>query len=337
MRIVLVCPYSFDVPGGVGTHVRGLAQWLRGNGYDAVVVAPGTFSGDDQEILVGGAKGFAFNGSVANLAISPHQMRMVRGLVKDADVVHVHEPLTPGIGFAAALTAKRLVVTHHASFRPRLTRPVLRAMSRMIGPRVAMAVSKAAAFTALSATGIRPLVVPNAIELPPAGKRADGLPLVFFVGRRDDPRKGFRLFMDVAERMQDEARFVAIGPGHARSDYVADLGVVTDADLHEWLRQGSVLLAPNTGGESFGMVLVEALAHGLSVAASDLPAFRDLAGGSSAFSWFPAGDVAAAASSLRARLADAPDPAASRRVAERYSWEVVGPRILAQYKRAAAS
>ncbi|MFD0867391.1 glycosyltransferase, partial [Tessaracoccus lubricantis] len=167
--IALVCPYSLDRPGGVATHVLGLASWLRDRGHDAFVVAPGTGVPGDGTQLVGPAVGVPFNGSVAQLAVLPAQARRTLTAIADADVVHVHEPLTPGIAFAAARAARgRLVVTHHAHFRPGLFTAPLRLRASLLPLRTSIAVSEAACRTAVAVTGLVPAVIPNAVAVPPA-------------------------------------------------------------------------------------------------------------------------------------------------------------------------
>lgn len=337
MTIGIVCPYSFDQPGGVGTHVRGLAHWLREQGHGVLVVAPGTGSSKPGEMLVGDSVPLQFNGSTAHLALAPAQARRAIAALREADVVHVHEPLTPGLSFAVARACRPLVVTHHAQFAPGLLTPVLRMRSAVLGQRVSLAVSDGAAATALAATGAHPDVIPNGIALPEENdKPTSNLPVVVYVGRRDDARKGYSTFEAVAERMSHEARFVALGPGRVSSRHVAEYGAVTDAERNAWLREASVLMAPNTFGESFGLILVEALARGCGVVASDLPTFRAVADDPRCMSWFPPGDVEAATESLRKRLTMGSDASTARQLAARYSWEHVGPRVIAAYEQARA-
>ncbi|WP_297751364.1 glycosyltransferase family 4 protein [uncultured Tessaracoccus sp.] len=337
MKIGIVCPYSFDQPGGVGTHVRGLAHWLHEQGHGVLVVAPGTGSSKPGEMLVGDSVPLQFNGSTAHLALAPAQARRAIAALREADVVHVHEPLTPGLSFAAARACRPLVVTHHAQFAPGLLTPLLRMRSAMIGRRVSLAVSDGAAATALAATGAHPDVIPNGIALPEENdKPTSQLPVVLYVGRRDDARKGYPIFEAVAERMSHEARFVALGPGRVSSHHIAEYGAVTDAERNAWLHEASVLVAPNTFGESFGLVLVEALAHGCGVVASDLPTFRAVADDPRCMSWFPPGDVEAATEALRKRLTVGGDASIARELAARYSWEHIGPRIVAAYEQARA-
>lgn len=348
MRIALVCPYSFDRPGGVATHVRGLATWLATQGHVVDVVAPGTSARRGAPVvgvtehLLGRAVGFGFNGSTAQLAVSQPQADAARRIARDADVVHVHEPLTPGIAFAVAKQAPRLVVTHHAAFAVGTPlRAALRRRARRLGERVGIAVSQAAADTALRATGARPTVVPNGMVLPPApparsGWRGGEAPRIGFLGRRDEPRKGFPVFGRVAEAARAAgvpARFEAAGPGRATHPSVRTLGALDDDAKAAWLRTVDVLVAPNLGGESFGIVLVEALAAGADVVASDLPAFTDVLTEAGAGRGFAVGDVEACLRSVREALAAPVDPLRAHRAAARWSWDCVGPAVLAAYGR----
>ncbi len=325
MRIALVTPYSLDVPGGVGTHVLGLARWLREQGHDAFVVAPGERVVDAgvPVRLLGRATPLPFNGSTARLALAPAQARAARAAAATADVVHVHEPLTPGAAFAVGALG-----------------PVLRARAALLPrERVSLAVSEAAAATARAATGVTPEVVPNAIELPALSTQRSasasrpahgaGRPMVLFLGR-DEPRKGFPVFAEVA-RSGVDAEFVAVGPT-TPTPGVSVLGAVSDAERARLLSAATVLVAPNLAGESFGLVLVEALAHGAAVLASDLPAFRAVVDDPAVARFFPPGAATAATAGLRELLATPPDPALTRAAAAPYAWDSVGPRVLRAYE-----
>ncbi|MDO5677399.1 MAG: glycosyltransferase family 4 protein [Propionibacteriaceae bacterium] len=334
MRIAQVCPYSLDQPGGVASHVLGLASWLRSRGHSVVVIAPGEGESTDELHLMGRAMSLPFNGSVAHLGVRPDQAMRTRAALDGADLVHVHEPLTPGIAYAAARAARgRLVVTHHASFHPGLLALPLRLRSALLPPRESIAVSSAAAETARAVTGSEPVVVANAVPLPPSpdGVRERGL--VLFVGRLDEPRKGYPVYAALAG-LVPEARFVAIGPGGGGASGVEELGALTDRERDEWLSRAEVLVAPNRFGESFGMVLIEALARGCAVVASDLPAFREVVSDPGVASFFPVDDVALAAEALRARLNSPADPEKAWRAAGRFTWDVVGPEVEAVYAAA---
>lgn len=333
LRIALVCPYSLDQPGGVATHVLGLAGWLRGRGHNALVVAPGTGESTAETHLLGRAMSLPFNGSVAHLGVTPDQAMKARAAIDGADIVHVHEPLTPGLAYAAArASGGRLVVTHHAHYRPGLLALPLRLRSALLPARQSIAVSSAAADTARSVTGATCTVIPNAVPVPGAPTQLPDAdpPIVVFLGRLDEPRKGYATFVDVA-RAVPEARFVAIGPGQGVEGPVEALGWLPEAERDRWLNRASILMAPNRFGESFGMILVEALARGRAVVASDLPAFREVVDDPAVSSFFAVDDVASAAAAVRARLRAPADPTAAWQVAQRFSWDAVGPRIEAVY------
>lgn len=341
LQVVLVCPYSLDVPGGVGSHVLGLARWLSVQGHRPTIVAPGERTVDAgagvRIELLGAATALPFNGSVANLALRPSQSRRAVQLLAGADVVHVHEPLTPGAGHATARAAGRLVVTHHANYRlPAPLNAALRIRSRRLGPRLALAVSHDAARTALAVTGARPAVVPNAVHLPGAVEVVPrARPRVAFLGRCDERRKGFAVFAELARLARVggvDAEFVAAGPGRSRATAVRHLGTLDEQGRARFLAGTDVLVAPNTSGESFGMVLVEALAAGCDVVASDLPAFVGLLAEAGVGATFRTGSATSALEVLRTRLATPIRPEEARVAARRWGWERVGPEVVAAYE-----
>ncbi len=344
VHVALLCPYSLDTPGGVATHVLGLAAWLLSRGDKVTVVAPGTRTPSVPEgvalHLVGRSVDLRFNGSVAQLALRPGQRVAALRAVRGADVVHVHEPLTPGIAFAVARAADNLVVTHHASFAPsRTVSAFLRRRAAGLAPRASIAVSRAAQQTARAVTGETPRIIGNGVLMPDPPPPRDGWrggvrPRIGFLGRLDEPRKGFAVFRAVAERGHQagfDAEFVALGPGTVNPGSVRLLGIVDDSDRTSALQQVDVLLAPNLFGESFGLILVEALAAGCSVVASDLPGFADVLAESGTGRTFPSGDVDAALAALRAVVGAPEDPLVLHESAQSWSWEALGPRVREQY------
>ncbi|MEO7589252.1 MAG: glycosyltransferase family 4 protein [Arachnia sp.] len=350
MHVALVCPYSLDAPGGVGTHVMGLARWLASAGHAVTVIAPGTLPRptiDGVTIhLLGPARNFRFNGSVAQLAVGRRQGIDALRVAATADVVHVHEPLTPGAAFVVARGSSPLVVTHHASFE--VAGPLalaLRLRAGALGPRQSIAVSRAAAATARSACGVDPVVIGNGVLLPAAppprqGWRGGARPRIGFLGRLDEPRKGFGVFRRIAELAGLgglDAEFVALGPGSVEPGPVQLWGVVDDETRDRTLLTVDVLVAPNLFGESFGMVLVEALASGCDVVASDLPGFRDVLDAAGAGARFPVGDASAALAVLRARLGEPVHPETLHAAARQWGWDALGPLILRRYGAALAT
>ncbi len=333
LHIALVLPYCLDSPGGVAQHVLGLARWLIQRGHHVQVIAPGTRPVDEAfpVHLLGGATPLRFNGSTAELALSRGQAKAALALVAKADVAHVHEPLTPGVGHAVARASQPLVVTHHAAFSQGLARCV-RPLGRRLPRRVAIAVSQAAADTAYAATGRRPRVVPNGIELPkaPSGQRDE---TVVFIGRRDDPRKGYAHFGRLA-RSIPHARFVAVGPGHRTELAVEELGLISDESKHDVLGRARILVAPHTFGESFGVTIVEALAYGCAVVGYGLASFRAVVDDPSVSTWVPIGDLHALREGVVHRLARPIDPVQAWRSAAPFSWDDVGPRVEDAYRAA---
>lgn len=338
MRVALVVPYSLDTPGGVATHVMGLAAWLENRGHHPHVFAPGTRQPAHgvPTTLVGPATPVPFNGSVARLALSPGQAARVLHEVADFDVVHVHEPLTPGLAFAVARGARApLVVTHHAAFRiGPLTSHLLRRRAASLPPRVSIAVSESAASVVRASTDLPLRIIPNAIDLPVApGPRAGSRPRVVFVGRATERRKGFDVFAR-ASAMLPDVDFIAVGPGRTRASGVTMLGPVSDAALGNVLASADALLAPNRFGESFGMVLVEALGAGAAVIASDLPSFRAVVDDPRLASFFTVGEAREAAGLVRRRLAQPIDRRLAWQTAGRFGWGTVGPSVEAAYREA---
>lgn len=324
MKISLVCPYSLDIAGGVGSHVLGLAHWLTANGYQPQVIAPGNhpITADFPIWLLGSSVRLPFNGSTARLAVRSDQRRRAIALAADSDLVHVHEPLTPGIGYSSAKRAKRLVVTHHANFKvPGLLSLALRARANHLGRRISIAVSPAALDTVQN-FGVQAELIPNAIALPQHRQKPE-TQSVLFLGRKEDPRKGYQLYRRLRSRLAGIVQFTELSSGTA-----------SRAEVEDALNRATILFAPNLGGESFGLILAEALSFGTGIVASALPAFRAVIDDDKVVSWFPPGDLAAAETALLARLAAGVDVDAARKAANRFSWEKVGPQIVRNYELA---
>ncbi|MFB9236763.1 glycosyltransferase family 4 protein [Plantactinospora siamensis] len=369
MRIGIVCPYSFDIPGGVQNHVTDLAEALIGLGHRVSVLAPADEDSPLPEYVVpaGRAVPLPYNGSVARIAFGPvSTARVRRWLARGAfDVLHVHEPLTLSISMLAVLSARGPVV---ATFHTAMTRS--RALSAAQG-LLQLVLEKITARIAVSALARRVQVehldggaveIPNGVAvakfagaepLPgwpgPTGAGSGGA--LGFLGRFTEPRKGFPVLRDAfvpLARNRPGLRLLVAGPGdpdelfagvpaelHGR---ITHLGLVSEADKARMLRSVDLYVAPNTGGESFGMILTEAMAAGTPVVASDLDAFRRVLDGGRAGRLFPTGDAAG----LRAALAGLLDDPAERdrlagcatEVVSRYDWPVVARRVLEVYETA---
>ena len=366
MRIGMVCPYSFDVPGGVQSHVLQLAEVMRSRGQDVSVLAPASPRVSLPEFVVsaGRAVPIPYNGSVARLQFSPAVHGKVRRWLAEGefDVLHVHEPNAPSLSMWALRVAEGpIVATFHTSTTKSLSLAVfgglLRPMQEKIVGRIA--VSDLARRWQMEALGSDAVEIPNGVDVASIASAPllDGYPrpgkTVLFLGRYDEPRKGIAVLIDalpglvehfpgvqvlvVGRGDEDELRSNAGGlAGHLRF-----LGQVDDAAKASALRSADVYCAPNTGGESFGIVLVEAMAAGTPVVASDLHAFRRVLRDGDAGRLVPVEDGAALAAGLVAVLED--NRLANRYVAagadavRRYDWSVVADQIMRVYETVAGS
>ena len=362
MRIGLVCPYTWEVPGGVREHVSGLAEALMDLGHEVSVIAPA----DDDAILpsyvvpAGRAVPVPYNGSVARLAFGFLSASRVRRWLKDGDfdVLHVHEPAAPSLSLLACWVADGpIVATMHAAM-PRsralhAAQPILASALEKISGRIAVA--EAARSTLVEHLGGDAVLIPNGLHVS-RYEKAEPLPgfpgrggTLGFLGRLDEARKGLDILLAAFTLMAAERpdlRLLVAGRGDpdevyaqvppALRDRVVLLGQVSDADRIRMLHSVDVFCAPNTGGESFGYVLVEAMASGAPIVASDLEAFRQVLRGGEAGELFPTGDPAALAAAA-GRLLDDPARratlAANAAVAVReFDWSVVARDVLRVYQ-----
>lgn len=358
MKIGLVSPYSLVHPGGVQNHILGLAGWLLAQGHEPAILAPGDAPPDvltrrglspAHLTSLGRTVAVPWNGSVARIAGGPRTAWRVRRWLANADldILHLHEPVTP----SASLWALReshlpTVATFHcATPRSRLLALAGKALSGVLGHiDVALAVSDTAARVVSSHLGLRPDVVPNGIHAGDFGGARGSFcpPLIVFLGRLTEPRKGLSTLLAAVPRLATLAgpfELAVAGPGERPlPPPVRALGPVTDAERSDLLRHADVLVAPNTGRESFGLILVEAMAAGASVVASDLPAFSDVLtspDGRRMGRTFPASDAEALARAVAATLLDpGPTPGELRAYAGSFDWSQVGPRVLEAYARA---
>ncbi|MGC9668541.1 glycosyltransferase family 4 protein [Planosporangium sp. 12N6] len=364
MRIGIVCPYSFDVPGGVQNHVRDLAEALIRLGHEVSVLGPADEDAQLPPYVVsaGRAVPVPYNGSVARLTFGPLSAARVRRWLTAGrfDVLHVHEPFTPSLSMLAVLAARGPVV---ATFHTAMTRSramaaaqgVLQLVSEKITGRIA--VSELARKVQVEHLGNSAWEIPNGVDVArfTAAAPLPGWPgpggAIGFLGRYTEPRKGFSVLRDafaLLAPVRPGLRLLVAGRGEP-DDVVADLpaevrerivflGMVSDDEKARMLRSVDVYVAPNTGGESFGMILTEAMAAGTAVAASDLDAFRRVLDNGRAGALFPNGDGKALAE-LLGRLLD--DPATRDALVTRaaevvagYDWPVVAARVLEVYTTA---
>lgn len=363
MRIGIVCPYSWDVPGGVQFHIRDLAEHLTRLGHDVSVLAPA----DDETPLppyvvsAGRAVPVPYNGSVARLNFGFLSAARVRRWLHDGrfDVIHIHEPASPSLGLLSCWAAQGpIVATFHTS-NPRsramiAAYPILQPALEKIRARIA--VSEYARRTLVEHLGGDAVVIPNGVDVDffeRAEPRKDWQGgTIGFIGRIDEPRKGLPVLVRALPKILAEhpgTRLLVAGRGDAQEaveplppgmrDRVEFLGMVSDEDKARLLRSVDLYVAPNTGGESFGIILVEAMSAGAPVLASDLDAFKQVLGQGEAGELFANEDADALAAAAVRLLAD-PDRRAQLRArgsehVRRFDWSVVGSDILAVYETVA--
>jgi phosphatidyl-myo-inositol alpha-mannosyltransferase len=326
MRIGIVCPYSLTVPGGVQAQALGLARELRRRGHEARVLGP--CDGPPPESFVtplGDSLPLSANGSIAPLAPDPSAaLRTLRVLADEQfDVLHLHEPLAPGPTSTALMVHSAPTVgTFHAagaSASYRILGPALSRLIRRIDHKVV--VSKDALELVRSHLGGDYEVLFNGVELdairsvvpwPHEPTGAAARPTVFFCGRHEE-RKGLRVLVDAVVRVDldvdvwigsdgpDTDELTAATAGDGRFHW---LGRVTDAEKFARLRTADVFCAPSLHGESFGVVLIEAMAAGTTVVASSLDGYRNVATHDVDALLVEPGDVAALGDALHRAVTD---------------------------------
>ncbi|WP_425953512.1 glycosyltransferase family 4 protein [Xylanimonas sp. McL0601] len=370
LRVGIVCPYSFDAPGGVQFHVRDLAQALQDRGHEVSVLAP---AGDDTpvpDVVVPAGKAVAvrYNGSVARLAFGPRAAARVRRWVDAGgfDVLHLHEPMTPSLSMLALWIAEGPVVStfHTAQVRSRALQvayPLLRQSLEKIAARIA--VSEDARRMLVDHVGGDAVVIPNGVYVdtfaaatPSAEwQGTTDAPTIAFLGRLDEPRKGLQVLAAAVPQVLARypgARFLVAGRGDAGRDEAIEslgehaaavtfLGGISDEDKATLLSSVDVYIAPQTGGESFGIVLVEAMSAGAGVVASDLGAFRRVLDDGAAGALFRNEDPADLARVVNDAIDDRAATEARRAHAatwvRHFDWSTVTDRVEAVYEMAVAA
>lgn len=367
MRIGIVCPYSWDIPGGVQAHVRDLAEQLIELDHRVSVLAPGDDDTPDLPryvVTAGRAVPIPYNGSVARLQFGLLSATRVRRWLRDGafDVVHVHEPAPPSLSLLACMIHDGpLVATFHAAMtRSRwlsMLDTVLQPFLEKLSGRIA--VSDAARKLIVEHLGADAVVIPNGVAVShytgaqplPGYPREGGT--VGFIGRFDEPRKGMDVLVPALEqlaRQRPGLRLLVAGRGEADEfldgvprilrDRIDLMGQVSEHDKARMLKSVDVYCAPNTGQESFGIILLEAMAARSPIVASELDAFKRVLGGGVAGQLFPIGDSPALAvelarvlddRALAGRLADA-----GTRAVQPFDWPVVVKEVLRVYDLAIA-
>lgn len=302
LKIGIVCPYSWDTPGGVQNHIRDLAEFLIESGHDVSVLAPVIDESNLPEYVVNAGKPISipYNGAVARVLFGPVAFARVRQWISQGefDLLHLHEPAIPSISLLACWAADGpMVGTFHAAAKRQkiifAIGPILEPAIEKLSARIA--VSEAARLTLTDHLDTDAVIIPNGIY---ANRYTDGKTIekwsgntIGFIGRFEEPRKGLSVLIDalpVISRFAPDVKIFVAGPGdpaevikgidpqlRQRFEF---LGKITESEKADFISSVAVFVAPNTGGESFGIILAEALAGGACVVASDIPAFDDLLG-----------------------------------------------------------
>ncbi|NKQ52798.1 glycosyltransferase family 4 protein [Amycolatopsis sp. K13G38] len=367
MKIGIVCPYSFDVPGGVQGHVVDLAKALLARGHEVSVLAPADEDADLPDFVhpAGKALGIPYNGSVARLQFGPVSYARVRRWLREGnfDVLHLHEPAAPSLSLLALKVADGpIVATFHTSTPRSRTlaafQPVLRPLLEKITARIA--VSALARRVQVEHAGGDAVEIPNGVdaEFFARARPLEGYPraggTLGFIGRFTEPRKGMDVLLEAARVLLPEfldLELLVVGRGEPEElrrmagpglwPHIRLFGQADDELKARVLRSVDVYCAPNTGGESFGMILTEAMAAGTAVAASDLDSFRRVLDDGTCGQLTATGDPGSLAEGLRELLRDPARrsslaAAAGERVAM-YDWPVVVTQVLRVYEIAIAA
>ena len=365
LRIGIVCPYSWDFPGGVQNHVRDLAEFLISNGHHVEVLAPATESEDlpDYVVSAGRAISIPYNGAVARILFGVVANNRVRSWIHEGnfDLMHLHEPAIPSLSLLACWAGEGAMVgTFHAAAKYQKAifaiGPILEPVIEKLSARIA--VSESARLTLTAHLETDAIVIPNGIY---ADNYRDGSSrtewqgnTIGFLGRFEEDRKGLPVLLDalpIISRFIPDIRVLIAGPGDSEEvlekvdpqlrDRVEFLGKISEADKADFLASVSLYIAPNTGGESFGIILAEAMAGGAAVVASDIPAFADVLGDGQYGALFESENSENLAKVIIDLLRDDAKrkelAAAGAIHAQRFDWGQVGEEIFEVYELAMVS
>lgn len=362
----MVCPYGWDTPGGVQTHIRDLTQHLIDEGHYVSVLVPisdESISHEDYVVNAGKPISIPVNGSVARVIFGPIASSRAKQWIAsgDFDLLHLHEPAIPSLSLLACSAAEGpLVGTFHVSTPKKKAiyaiGPILEPIVEKLTARIA--VSELARSTLKDHFETDAVVIPNGID----GQKFSNAKVleefsgdytVGFIGRFEEPRKGLQVLIDslpIVARFIPNVRYLIAGPGENK-DFLKEidpqlrnrikfLGRLTDEDKASFLKSIKIYVAPNTGGESFGIILTEALSAGTAVVASDIPAFEAVLENGEAGALFINEDSEDLAKTLVSMLKD--DQKRNRLAsngklsAQKYDWQVVAEQIESVYEMAIA-
>ncbi len=360
LRLALVAPYDLSVPGGVSTQIRGQARALRQIGHTVDVFGPASGALSDGEHALGRAVSITMGGTESGLGLDPRAFAAAVRLGREPfDVIHVHEPLTPIVPWVAVAAARApLVGTFHVHREAghRLYARWQRALTPLVRRlRARLAVSDAARRTVAAHFPGDYEIVPNGIDVeefrrprPRPRALAPDRRVVLYVGRLE-PRKGVETLIAAMTSVQKSApdvTLVIVGDGSERASLAAQAGSngavyfagrVADAELAAWVQAADVVCSPALGGESFGIVLLEAMACGKPIVASRIEGYEALVDKAGCARLAAPGDADALARELTALLAS---PDTQRRLGDagaaaalEYDWPAIALRLDAIYRR----
>ena len=364
MRIGFVSPYAWDIPGGVQAHIRDLAQYFKRDGHEVSILAPATdedVPSDESVVYAGKPVAIPYNGAVARVLFGPVAASRVRQWIAkgEFDILHLHEPAIPSLSLLACSIAEGpMVGTFHVA-APR--QKVAFAIAPLLEPvieklRARIAVSEIARETLRIHLDTDAVVIPNGIDSqffrsPDVQRSASSEVVIGFIGRFDEPRKGLDVLIEalpLITRRLPNIKVLVAGPGdvgealaRVPAPYrfrVSFIGRLDEAEKAKFFNSIDIYVAPNTGGESFGIILAEAMAAGCAIVASNLPAFELLLDGGRLGKIFENGQSRSLADQIielglnpkaRANLGEA-----CAQSADRFDWQTVGPEIMNVYLHA---
>ncbi len=362
LKIGLVCPYGWDAPGGVQNHVRDLAEYLIAHGHDVSVLAPAVDESALPSYVVSAGKPIAipYNGAVARILFGPIVFSRVRQWIAQGnfDLLHLHEPAIPSLSLLACWAAEGpMVGTFHAAAKRQRAifaiGPILEPVIEKLSVRIA--VSEAARLTLTDHLETDAIVIPNGIYAE-RFRNGSAQPqwsgnTIGFIGRFEEPRKGLSILLEalpIVSRFIPNVRILVAGPGESEETLkvidpqlrsrISFLGRLSDEEKADFLSSVSLYVAPNTGGESFGIILAEAMASGAPCIASDIPAFASLLGDGQFGSLFASEDPADLAKVMIELLRDDEKRTqlsmAGQEHAKIFNWDTVAEQIFSVYEMA---
>ncbi len=366
IRIGMVCPYGWDTPGGVQSHMRDLAEYLIGEGHFVSILAPisdDAVSFEDYVVNAGKPISIPVNGSVARVLFGPLASSRAKQWIAsgDFDLLHLHEPAIPSLSLLACSAAEGpLVGTFHVSTPKKKAiyaiGPILEPIVEKLTARIA--VSELARSTLKDHFDTDAVVIPNGIDgqkyaNAPITKEFSGPNTIGFMGRFEEPRKGLQVLIDslaIVARFVPDVKYLIAGPGDSDEfvknlnpqlqNRITFLGRLSDRQKESFLKSVEIYVAPNTGGESFGIILTEALSAGTAVVASDIPAFKAVLENGEVAALFrneDSSDLAKVIVTLLRDDARREKLATNGKLsAQKYDWQVVAEQIESVYEMAIA-